>query len=103
MANEIRISYTEMRAVAGDISTQAEQSRNVIQALENDVGRLLPTWEGASKDAFQLTFAGFKKELVKVPEMLEQVSLALRNTADRIELAEQQASGDITATITADN
>ena len=103
MADEIRLSYTEMRAVSADVKTQAEQARRVLDTLDRNVARLLPTWAGASKEAFQSTFVTFRKELVRVPEMLDQVSVALRNTANLIEQAEQQVSGDITATITADD
>ena len=103
MADEIRLSYTEMRAVSADVKGQANQARNVLDALDRDVARLLPTWAGNSKEAFQGTFTAFRKELTKVPEMLDQVSVALRNTADRIEQAEQEASNNITATVTSDN
>ena len=103
MADQIRLSYTEMRAVSADVQKQAEQARIMLNTLDNSVSRLLPTWAGASKEAFQSTFTTFRRELTKVPEMLEQVSLALRNTADLIEQAEQQASSNITATVTADD
>ena len=99
---KIRMNYEEMRAAAGDIRTQAQRARDVVAELEGDVRRLLPTWEGASKDAFQSVYALCQSELERVPQMLDQVSQALARTADRIEQAEQQAGSDMQSTVTAD-
>jgi WXG100 family type VII secretion target len=103
MADTIRLSYEDMRAVATDVVHQAEQARQVIDILERDVARLLPTWAGASKEAFETMFNLWRKELVLVPEMLDQVGLALRQTADRIQQAEQESVTDMAATVTADD
>jgi WXG100 family type VII secretion target len=97
------MNYQQMRAVANDMNAQAEMARSVIAVLQGDVKRLLPTWEGASKHAFQSTYDLCYKELERVPPMLDQVGQALSQTADTIEQAEQQASADIHATVTADD
>jgi len=54
---QIRLSYDEMRAVAGDVKTQAERSRQVIATLQRDVQQFLPTWEGDARVAFEAAYA----------------------------------------------
>jgi WXG100 family type VII secretion target len=103
MAESIRMSYRQMRTVATDVIRQAEQARQVIDILEQDVARLLPTWSGASREAFESTYSVCREELMQVPEMLDQVGLALKQAADLVEQAEQQSAGEMSSTVTADN
>lgn len=97
--SQIRMSYQEVRAVSSDIRSQAEKARQVMTTLQKSVNRLLPTWEGASRQAFQNTIVLYQKELNRVPELLDQISQTLAQTADRIQLAEEQAAADTSATI----
>lgn len=101
--SNIQLSYIEMRAVARDIQSQAEQARSVITSLQKSVSRLLPTWAGASKAAFETAYVPAKQNLDEAPVLLDQVSLALFKTADIIEQAEHEAQANIEATITADD
>lgn len=100
---EIRMNYEEMRDVANDMHAQAEQARGVMAAIQADVERLRPTWEGQSKQAFESAYEPCYQELERVPQILDQVGQALSQTATTIQEAEQQAAGDIPATVTADD
>jgi WXG100 family type VII secretion target len=97
---KIQMDYQEMQTVAGDIKNQAEQANQVIVTLDNEVKQLIPTWSGASKEAFETLYLLFHKELERVPLMLAQVSQALLQTAATMAQAEQAAGAAVTATIT---
>jgi WXG100 family type VII secretion target len=103
MAGEIRINYQEMRAVASDFQQQSESAQQIIQSLNSRTQQLMAGWEGVAEQAFMQELDSCNQRLRRVPEMLQQISQALRNTANRIEQAEEEARRGMSSTITADN
>lgn len=101
--SEIRINYQEMRAVAGDFQGQGESVQQILSTLDNRANQLMTSWEGVAEQAFMQELDSCRQRLRRVPEMLAQISQALRQTADRIEQAEMEASRSMASTITADN
>ncbi len=101
--DQIRLSYEEMRGVAGDVQGQAVRAREALRTLHQAVQQLLPTWEGAAQAAFEASYTQGMPQLARVPLMLEEISRALQQTATLIQQAEQAAAGDMPATITTDN
>lgn len=101
--SEIRINYEEMRAVATDFQSQAEATQQIIDTLNSRAEQLMTGWEGVAENSFMQELDSCRGRLVRVPDMLTQISQALRNTADRIEAAEQEAARAMPTTITADN
>ncbi|MFZ6026128.1 MAG: WXG100 family type VII secretion target [Chloroflexota bacterium] len=97
---KIQMDYQEMQAVAGDISKQADLANQVISTLDSSVKELLASWAGSSKEAFEMLYQLFHKELELVPALLTQSSQALLQTAATIAQAEQEAAATITATVT---
>ena len=102
MAN-IRINYDEMRSVASEFQNQSNATQQIINSLNNRAQQLLSSWEGVAEQSFMQELESCRQRLNRVPEMLAQVSQALRTTADRVEAAEQEAARAAASTITADN
>ena len=103
MAGEIRINYQEMRTVARDFQQQSEATQNIISNLNSRTQQLMVAWEGVAEQAFMQELESCNQRLRRVPEMLQQISRALAQTADRIEQAEAEAARGMASTITADN
>jgi WXG100 family type VII secretion target len=103
MAGQIRINYQEMRTVASDFAQQAEATQQIISSLNSRTQQLMGAWEGVAEQSFMTELESCNQRLRKVPDMLQQISQALRQTAERIEQAEQEAARGMGSTITADN
>ena len=101
--NEIRINYEEMRAVAGDFNAQSDATKQIISTLNTRAEQLMAGWEGVAEKSFMQELNSCRQRLGRVPDMLTQISHALRNTARRIEAAEREAARAMPRTITADN
>ena len=90
--SEIRIKYDEMRSVARDFQAQAEAIERATRALNRRADQLLAGWEGVAEMSFMRELESCRSRLRRVPEMLSQVGLALKRTADQIEAAEREAA-----------
>ena len=103
MAGEIRINYQEMRTVSREFQQQSEATQQIINSLNSRTQQLMMVWEGAAEQSFMQELESCNQRLRRVPEMLQQISQALNQTADRIEQAEQEAARGMASTIIADN
>jgi WXG100 family type VII secretion target len=101
--SEIRMNYEEMRAVASDFQSQSEATQQIINTLNSRAEQLMSTWEGISEQSFMQELDSCRQRLNRVPEMLSQIGQALRQAADRIEAAEQEAARAMPGIVTADN
>lgn len=101
--SHIHINYQEMRAVAGDFQRQAETTNDIIRTLNSRAEQLMAGWEGVAEQSFMGELNSCRQRMVRVPEMLNQIGSALRQTADRIEEAEREAARRTHDIITADD
>lgn len=101
MSGQIRINYEEMRAVSNDFRQQSDAVQQIINTLNGRANQLMAGWEGVAEQTFMQELEQCRQRLIRMPEMLAQISQALQMTANRIQEAEQAAQSTIASTINA--
>lgn len=101
--SQIRMTYEELRAVAADFDNAAQQTEEINARVNSRVSQLEGGWEGIAETAFLQELASCQRQTQRTPMIYAQVAQALRQTADKIEAAEQEAAQAIPGTITADD
>ncbi len=98
----IQIDYQTMRDTAGVFKAQAEAVNQIITTLNSKANDLSGFWQGTAEEAFLTELDSCNKLLLRVPNMLDEISTALNNTAARIEEAEREAAANMASTIVSD-
>ena len=91
-----------MQDAALRVSALAGDVRSALTALQSAVDRLPPIWQGRARAAFDEVWSGLDRELAHSPRMLDQIAQALRDTAQRIGVADAQAGLHITQRVVDD-
>ena len=85
MANQIRITPDTMRQRAGEYTTQADNIENVITKLDSLLTQLQSEWEGDASRAYAEKFRQLRPGFVKAKELVDEISSALKKTAQIVE------------------
>ena len=85
MANQIRMTPEAMRQRAGEYTTQANQLQQVITKMDNLLRQLQGEWEGDASRAYAERFAQLRPGFVKAKELVDEISTALKSTAQIVE------------------
>lgn len=99
---QIRMTYSEMRAVSEDFRMRASDIEMILANLNRQMDDLLTCWEGAAEAAFMPELHNCQSKLKDTPPMLREISEALRRTAQEIEEAETKAKTIAQSTIVSD-
>lgn len=85
MANQIRMTPETMRTRAGEYSTQAGNIQEIINKLDRLLAQLQNEWEGDASRAYAEKFNQLRPGFVKTKELVDEISTALRKTAQIVE------------------
>ena len=93
MANQIRMTPEMMRTRAGQYTTQANNLQDIITAMDNLLRQLQSEWEGEASRAYAGKFAELRPGFVKAKELIDEISTALKSTANIVEQTDQNIAG----------
>ena len=85
MANQIRMTPETMRTRASEYTTQAGNIQQVIDKLDRLLQQLQQEWEGDASRAYAEKFNQLRPGFVKTKELVDEISAALRKTAQIVE------------------
>lgn len=93
MANQIRMAPETMRTRAGEYSTQAGNIQEIINKLDRLLAQLQNEWEGDASRAYAEKFNQLRPGFVKTKELVDDISTALRKTAQIVEETDRNIAG----------
>jgi WXG100 family type VII secretion target len=85
MANQIRMTPEKMRSRAAEYTTQAGNLQSVITKMDGLLKNLQGEWEGSASEAYAARFAELRPGFVKAKELIDEISSALKSTAQIVE------------------
>lgn len=85
MANQIRMTPEKMRSRAGEYTTQANNLQSIINKMDILLKDLQGEWEGSASEAYAARFAELRPGFVKAKELIDEISQALKSTAQIVE------------------
>lgn len=93
MANQIRMTPETMRTRANEYSTEAGNIQQVINKLDRLLGQLQQEWEGDASRAYADKFNQLRPGFVKTKELVDEISAALKKTAQIVEDTDRNIAG----------
>ncbi|OFK22486.1 MULTISPECIES: WXG100 family type VII secretion target [Olsenella] len=85
MAGQIRITPEQMRSRANEYTAEANNVQETITKMDSLLSALQQEWEGASSQAYAQRFAEVRPGFVKAKELIDEISAALKQTAQTLE------------------
>ena len=89
MAGQIRMTPETMRQRAGEYTTQANNLQSIITKIDALLRQLQSEWEGNASEAYAAKFAELRPGFVKAKELIDEISTALKNTAEIVSQTDQ--------------
>lgn len=93
MANQIRMTPEMMRTRASQYTTQAGNLQDIINAMDRLLTQLQSEWEGEASRAYATKFAELRPGFVKAKDLIDEISAALKSTANIVEQTDQDIAG----------
>lgn len=93
MANQIRMTPEMMRTRAGQYTTQANNLQDIINTMDNLLRQLQSEWEGEASRAYATKFGELRPGFVKAKDLIDEISAALKSTANIVEQTDQNIAG----------
>ena len=78
-----------MRQRAGEYTTQANNLQSIITKMDALLRQLQSEWEGNASEAYAAKFAELRPGFVKAKELIDEISTALKNTAEIVSQTDQ--------------
>ena len=85
MANQIRISPSEMRSRASSYRAEGENLEAIISKMDTLLQTLQGEWEGAASQSYAERYEALKPGFVKARELVEEIAVALETVASTME------------------
>lgn len=85
MASQIRMTPEKMRSRASEYTTQANNLQSVINKMDSLLKELQGEWEGSASEAYAARFAELRPGFVKAKDLVDEISEALKKTAQIVE------------------
>lgn len=85
MASQIRMTPEKMRSRAGEYTTQANNLQSIITKMDTLLKNLQGEWEGSASEAYAARFAELRPGFVKANDLIDEISAALKSTAQIVE------------------
>ena len=89
MAGQIRMTPETMRQRAGEYTTQANNLQSIITKMDALLRQLQSEWEGNASEAYAAKIAELRPGFVKAKELIDEISTALKNTAEIVSQTDQ--------------
>ena len=93
MANQIRMTPETMRTRASEYTTEAGNIQQVINKLDRLLTQLQSEWEGDASRAYADKFNQLRPGFVKTKDLVDEISAALRKTAQIVEDTDRNIAG----------
>ena len=100
--SHIHINYDEVRSVAKEFEEKSQATQDIINTMNGKVEQVMANWEGIAEQSFIQEFESCRSRMGRIPGKLNQIARALRETADRIQQAEEEAARQAQEQINAD-
>ncbi len=84
MAN-LRMNFEELHNKARTYRGESEEVNAMTGRLDNLMTSLLDEWEGQAAEAFNAQYDGIRPSILKLEELLNDISIQLDNIADKVE------------------
>lgn len=85
MSSQIRMTPDSMRARAAEYSAEGQKLQEIISKMDNLLTQLQSEWEGAASESYAARYQELKPGFVKARELIEEISTALKSTANIVE------------------
>ena len=85
----IRLTASELRSRAQEIDDNATKVRGEVQKIEDEIGRLRPTFLGESANKFMNEFNSARSDMDQWDDIVKQFADLLRIAAANLEKADQ--------------
>lgn len=93
MANQIRMTPETMRTRAGEYTNQANNLQQIISKMDTLLTQLQSEWEGEASRAYAAKFAELRPGFVKAKDLIDEISAALKSTAQIVEDTDNRIAG----------
>lgn len=97
MSNQIRMSPETMRTRANEYAAQANALQQVISKMDNLLKQLQAEWEGDASRAYADRFQQLRPGFVKAKNLVDEISTALKKTAQIVEETDRNIAGQFKA------
>ncbi len=97
MANQIRMTPETMRTRANEYTAQANALQDVINKMDNLLKQLQAEWEGDASRAYADRFQQLRPGFVKAKNLVDEISTALKKTAQIVEETDRNIAGQFKA------
>lgn len=84
-SGQIRMAPESMRARAAEYATEGEKLQEIIARMDTLLGQLQSEWEGAASESYAQRYQELKPGFVKARGLIEEISTALKSTANIVE------------------
>ncbi len=93
MANQIRMTPETMRTRASEYTAEANNIQQVITKLDKLLTQLQSEWEGDASKAYAEKFKQLRPGFVKTKDLVDEISAALKKTAQIVEDTDRNIAG----------
>ncbi|HLO03566.1 MAG TPA: WXG100 family type VII secretion target [Symbiobacteriaceae bacterium] len=89
----IRVTPEDLRGVAGQFKGSHDEAQAMIQKLASTVSNLDANWDGMASQRFYQNFELWQRKMGEFTGLLDEISHALTEIAERFEQADMQTGG----------
>lgn len=97
MANQIRMTPETMRMRANEYTQQANNLQQIITKMDTLLKQLQAEWEGDASRAYADRFTQLRPGFVKAKDLVDEISAALKKTAQIVEETDKNIAGQFKA------
>ncbi|PLR82274.1 WXG100 family type VII secretion target [Bacillus canaveralius] len=95
MSGIIRVTPAELESMAGRYSSESNQVGEQITRLNGMIKELEGAWEGEASRAFSDQYEALRPSIIQMQQLLEDISVQLRNTGKALADADSQIASQI--------
>ncbi len=97
MANEIRMTPSQMRERANQYQAESGNVAEVISRMDTLLSQLQSEWTGAASDAYATRYTELKPSFVAMQDLIAEISTALNKTAEIVEQTDAEIANQFKA------
>ncbi|HIW86259.1 MAG TPA: WXG100 family type VII secretion target [Candidatus Eubacterium faecipullorum] len=84
-SGQIRMTPESMRSRAAEYSAEGQKLQEIINKMDTLLSQLQSEWEGSASESYAQRYTELKPGFVKARELIEEISTALKSTANIVE------------------